>query len=215
MFGIFKKKETQPAPDPAAEKQAARIKERMQVAELQSKIAELRRQSAGMGLEIEKNLKDRAVLIDQISKVPEAQKIALARRVQNIDKRVAGLNASMALVEQQIGNNEAVIRQLGNIDIVNIGDVGKVVDMDKHREKIAEATTTKLEGDTNVQVAEDMTSTLVGDVASQDGDPALAAILEEAKGTFAAPAAADPLAAILEEARQAPAAGTPQPARMS
>lgn len=180
MFGIFKKKEAAPMPDPASQKAAERIKEQTEIAELQSQIAELRRKSVQMNAEIARKTEERAGLMAKIRDVPPAQKTALALRVKNIDKVVSGLNANLALVEQQIGNNEAVILQMTATGTVDVGNVENVVDIEKHKEKIQGATEKKQAGDINVGIADEMVADLTGDPSAISSD--VADILAEAEG---------------------------------
>ena len=183
MFGIFKKKENpKPTPDPAAEKANERMQDQMRIAELQSQISELRRQSAQMNTDVERKCKERAALMAQIPLVSPAQKTALALRVKNIDAYVQRVNGNLALIEQQIGNNEAVITQITAKDVVNTGDVGKVVNITKHQKDLQNAIDKKSDGDMQVQIADGMAGELTGDVMSLATDPSLADIIAEADG---------------------------------
>lgn len=196
MFGIFKKKEAAPMPDPASQKAAERMREQTEVAELQSQIAELRRKSVQMNAEIGRKTEERAGLMAKIREVPTAQKTALALRVKNIDKVIAGLNANLALIEQQIGNNEAVILQKGATTTVDVGNVENVVDIEKHREKIQSATETKQSVDIKVGIADDLVADLTGGSSAISSD--IADILAEAEGSVpsvspnAAPQSSEP-----------------------
>lgn len=181
MFGFLKKKKEAPAPDPEAARMAARVNEQTQIAELQSQVAELRRQSTQMNAEIAKKVEERRMVMAEIQAAPQAQKISLALRVQNIDQYVARLNNSLALIEQQIGNNEAVILQKGINITVDTGDVGNVVDIKQHQEQLQQAAAKKDAGDTNIKIAEDMANELTGEVSALTGG--LADIIAEAEGT--------------------------------
>ena len=128
MFGIFKKKKEAPAPNPETAKMAERINEQTEIAELQSRISELRRQSSQMNAEIARKQEERAALMAKIQAAPPAQKTALALRVKNIDKYVAGLNGNLALIEQQIGNIESTLLQKDATVVVDAGDVSAVVE---------------------------------------------------------------------------------------
>lgn len=180
MFGLFKKKKEAPAPDPEATKLAARINEQTQIAELQSQVAELRRQSAQMQLEIAKKIEERTSVMAAIQAAPQAQKISLALRVKNIDQYVARLNNSLALIEQQIGNNEAVILQKGVNITVDTGYIGNVLDIKQHQMQLQQAAAKKDAGDMDVKISEDMANELTGEVSAlTDG---LADIIAEAEG---------------------------------
>ena len=181
MFGIFKKKKEAPAPDPAQVKMSEQIKEQTEIAELQSQISELRRQSAQMNADIARKQDERAALMAKIQSVPQAQKTALALRVKNIDKYVAGLNGNLALLEQQIGNIESTILQKGGAGIVDIGDIANTVDVKSHQDKLLKAREKKDAGDTNVAIADGMLAELTGDATSISDD--IAGILAEAEGS--------------------------------
>ena len=181
MFGIFKKNKEAPAPDPAQVKMAEQIKEQTEIAELQSQISELRRQSAQMNADIARKQDERAALMAKIQSVPPAQKTALALRVKNIDKYVAGLNGNLALLEQQIGNIESTILQKGGAGIVDIGDIANTVDVKSHQDKLLKAREKKDAGDTNVAIADGMLAELTGDATSISDD--IAGILAEAEGS--------------------------------
>jgi predicted RNase H-like nuclease (RuvC/YqgF family) len=184
MFGIFKKKEApKPAPDPAAEQAAKRVQDQMTIAELQSQISELRRQSGQMNAELAQKAEERAALMAKIAQVPPAQKTALALRVKNIDAYVQRVNGNLALIEQQIGNNEAVITQIKAKDVVNTGDVGGVLNVQELQKGLQEAIEKKSNGDMQVQIADSMAADLTGDVSSFAADSALADILAEAEGS--------------------------------
>ena len=185
MFGIFKKKEApKPAPDPAAEKKAAEwMQDQMKIAELQSQISELRRQSAQMNSELKQKAEERVALMAKIPQVPPAQKTALALRVKNIDTYVQRINGNLALIEQQIGNNEAVITQIKAKNVVNTGNVNRVVDIEKHQKDLEAAIEKKTGNDMQVQMADSMVADLPGDASSLATDSALADILAEAEGS--------------------------------
>lgn len=184
MFGIFKKKEApKPAPDPAAEQAAKRVQDQTTIAELQSQISELRRQSGQMNAELAQKAEERAALMAKIAQVPSAQKTALALRVKNIDAYVQRVNGNLALVEQQIGNNEAVITQIKAKDVVNTGDVGGVLNVQELQKGLQEAIEKKSNSDMQVQIADSMAADLTGDVSSFAADSALADILAEAEGS--------------------------------
>ena len=185
MFGIFKKKEApKPAPDPAAEKKAAEwMQDQMKIAELQSQISELRRQSAQMNSELKQKAEERVALMAKIPQVPPAQKTALALRVKNIDTYVQRINGNLALIEQQIGNNEAVITQIKAKNVVNTGNVNRVVDIEKHQKDLEAAIEKKTGNDMQVQIADSMVADLTGDASSLATDSALADILAEAEGS--------------------------------
>lgn len=208
MFGIFKKKESpKPAPDPAAEKANERMQDQMRIAELQSQISELRRQSAQMNTDVERKCKERAALMAQIPLVSPAQKTALALRVKNIDAYVQRVNGNLALIEQQIGNNEAVITQITAKDVVNTGDVGKVVNITKHQIDLQNAIDKKSDGDMQVQIADGMAGELTGDVMSLATDPSLADIIAEADGarqTATAPSSDVPATEVAHSPRPMP-----------
>jgi chromosome segregation ATPase len=185
MFGIFKKKEApKPAPDPAAEKKAAEwMQDQMKIAELQSQISELRRQSVQMNSELKQKAEERVALMAKIPQVPPAQKTALALRVKNIDTYVQRVNGNLALIEQQIGNNEAVITQIKAKNVVNTGNVNRVVDIEKHQKDLEAAIEEKTGNDMQVQIADSMVADLTGDASSLATDSALADILAEAEGS--------------------------------
>ena len=181
MFGIFKKKKEAPAPNPETAKMAERINEQTEIAELQSRISELRRQSSQMNAEIARKQEERAALMAKIQAAPPAQKTALALRVKNIDKYVAGLNGNLALIEQQIGNIESTLLQKDATVVVDAGDVSAVVDAKTHQDKLRIATEKKNAGDINVEIADGMLADLTGDATSISSD--IADILAEAEGT--------------------------------
>ena len=181
MFGIFKKKKEEPRPNPETAKMAERINEQTQIAELQSQISELRRQSAQMNSDVAHKLSERTRLMAEIPTVPAAKKVTLARQVQNIDKYVAGLNGSLALIEQQIGNIEAKIVQIRTTIVVDTGDSEPVVKASDIQKKLREATEKKKVGDVNAEIADGMFAELTGDAASNASD--VADILAEAEGT--------------------------------
>ena len=180
MFGLFKKKDAAVEPNPAEKKMVEQIKEQTEIAELQSRISELRRQSTQMNADIARKQDERAGLIAKIQSVPPAQKTALALRVKNIDKFVAGLNGNLALIEQQIGNIESTLLQKGATVVVDAGDVGAVVDAKAHQDKLRSATEKKNAGDINVEIADGMLADLTGDAMSISND--IADILAEAEG---------------------------------
>lgn len=180
MFGIFKKKEAAPMPDPASQKAAERIKEQTEIAELQSQIAELRRKSVQMNAEIARKTEERAGLMAKIREVPAAQKTALALRVKNIDKSIAGLNGNLALIEEQIGNNEAVILQKGATGTFHDGDVENVVNMAEHANDLAKVKRTKDARNSEIAATGGMFDELTGDAMLNAGD--LSDILAEAEG---------------------------------
>lgn len=209
MFGWFKKKEAAPAPDPNEVKVAERIKVQTEIAELQSQIAELQRQSAQMAAEIAKKSEARAELMGQIQSAPPARKTALALEVKNLDKSVAGLNANLALIQQQIGNNESTVLQLRAKTIVDTGDVGNVVDAKTHQDKLQEATRKKTEGDLNAEIADSMLAGLTGDPATIASD--VADILAEAEGLGQGATAASASPAPAQSAPEAGGAPSPRP----
>lgn len=180
MFGIFKKNKEAAKPNPETAKMAERINEQTEIAELQSRISELRRQSAQMNAEIARKQEERAGLMAKIQSVPPAQKTALALRVKNIDKFVAGLNGNLALIEQQIGNIESTLLQKGATVVVDAGDIGGVVDATAHQGKLRDAKEKKEAGDINVQIADEMFAELTVGATSNSGD--IADILAEAEG---------------------------------
>ena len=181
MFGIFKKETPTQTPEPVEEKVTDSNNELIQIAELQSLKAELRRQSAQMIADIAHNLEERAKLMTEIQKAPPAQKTALAIRVTNIDKTVAGLNGTLALIESQIGNIDAKVLQLRTTKVIDTGDSESVVKSSDIHAKLKIATEKKTAGDINAGIAEGMFAELTGGVTSLSGD--VAAILAEAEGT--------------------------------
>lgn len=180
MFGLFKKKDAAVEPNPAEKKMAEQIKEQTEIAELQSRISELRRQSTQMNADIARKQDERAGLIAKIQSVPPAQKTALALRVKNIDKFVAGLNGNLALIEQQIGNIESTLLQKGATVVVDAGDIGGVVDATAHQGKLQNAKNKKEAGDINVQIADEMFAELTGGATSNSDE--IAGVLAEAEG---------------------------------
>lgn len=205
MFGIFKKKESpKPAPSPAEEKAAESMQDQLKIAELQSQISELRRQSAQMNADLAKKAEERSALMAKIPQVHPAQKTALALRVKNIDTYVQRVTGNLALIEQQIGNNEAVITQITSKDVVNTGDVGRVVDITTHQKELHTAINKKSEGDTQVQIADDLANELTGGVSSPATDPTLADILAEAEGAGQSASAPSTVSAFEAEPQPRP-----------
>ncbi len=181
MFGFLKKKKDAPAPDPEAVKLAERLNVQTQIAELQSQKSELRRQSEQMNSDIACKGVDREQLMAEIRMASPTRKTALAIRVKNIDREVAGLTNSLALIEQQIGNIDAKILQLRATIVIETGDTEPVVSSSALQEKLQNATAKKTAGDINAGIAESMFTGLTGDSAMIESD--VADILAEADGT--------------------------------
>lgn len=156
------------------------VKDQVDIAELQSQIAELRRNSTLTTSEIERVSAERASLMEEISSAAQARKVALALRVKNIDTKIAGLNRALVLIEKQIAENEATILQLKNIGVVNSGDVGNVIDRTRFQEKQRKAINKKNDSELQNQVSGDLDIELAGDLSSDDAD--IANILAEAEG---------------------------------
>ena len=203
MFGIFKKKKEAPAPNPEAVKMAERVNTKAQIAELQSQISELRRQSAQMNSDITHKLDERAQLMAEIPTAPAAKKVTLARQVQNIDKYVSGLNGSLALIEQQIGNIEGKIVQIRTTIVVDTGDSESVVKAKDIQTKLQEATEKKNIGEVNAGISDGMFADLTGDATAISSD--IADILAEAEGTGKAASSEQPVLEPTQTSRPATA----------
>lgn len=185
MFGLFKKK-TEPKPDPAAEQAEKRRQEQLKIAELQSQIAELRRQSNVASSEIVRLSAERSDLMAQIRAASPALKQALAMRVANLDRRSADLTNRLALLEKKIGQNDAIINRLISTGAGYFGP-GNVVDFDEFRDAYGKVIDNERKTDLDMTLINELDAELNDGTSQQRSDAA--AILAEAEAAGQSPQA--------------------------
>ena len=102
-------------------------------------------------------------------------------RGRAFEYHVASLQSHLSLVEQQIGNIEAKILEIGATIVIDTGDSESVVKAENHQKKLQEAAEIKKAGDINAGIAAEMHAALTGGATTISDD--IADILAEAEGT--------------------------------
>lgn len=195
MFGWLKKNAAAPvAPDPEAEKRAAKLKEEESIAELQSQLNHQKGVRNRMEAIQGDLLQERGKLMEDIRGAKsQAEQRMLAEKVREIDEELKGVEGSLAIARKNIRNIRQILREKHNIQIAEDGNVGNVVDLGKHTETLVGAGKKATETDIAVGIAADANNALVGgyqeggDVVSPDS------IIAEAFG--AVPTGVEPEAA--------------------
>ena len=220
MFGLFKKKQEDPAPtqapvpDPAAEALAERKKEEAEIADLQSQISVLQKRRQNEAAEVVTLSAQRAEKFAQIASAPDAQKVTLAQEVSRLDSNISARNGTISLIDAGIRNNEDIVRQKINNLVAKFGAIENVVNLREHADEIR-ATGEKMKAEKiGIDMAAEANSQLLGTASSTGDEATIASIIAQAQaaqtGSVQAsapvPAVDDPaVAAILAAAaRTAP-----------
>lgn len=164
MFDWLKKQNAAPvAPDPEAEKLAAKLKEEKEIADLQSQLNHQKAERDRAETARDNLTKDIDDLMEQICKAKsKAEQKRLAEQVQEKNEELEEVTDALTIARDNIRKNRQVLREKHNIQLAEEGNVKNVVDLKRHAEELQQVGQKAQETGIEMDIAKEANDKLLG-----------------------------------------------------